>query len=147
MWSSGKPRFKPHAAEPRCAQHLLLPTAPRRPSHRSAAAHFASPLPHRCEAGTERNTRVLNEMYGWKGLLMDGGFEDARINLHKEFISPVRVWLLWPAHAAAEKLHHVLLQGNINSLLAKYNVPKDLDLLSIDVDFDGACALVCRLAS
>lgn len=64
------------------------------------------------EDGIECNTRFLSKKRGWKGLLMDGSNEDVSINLHKEFIT-------------AE---------NIESLFAKYQVPKELDLLSIDID-------------
>lgn len=64
------------------------------------------------ESGYECNTRYLREYGNWNGLLMDGGYEDQRINLHREFIT-------------AE---------NINLLFQKYNVPQQLDLLSIDID-------------
>jgi len=60
----------------------------------------------------QRNTRFLAERRGWSGLLMDGGFENPAINLRREFIT-------------AE---------NINELFARYDVPHDLDLLSIDID-------------
>ena len=66
------------------------------------------------EDGKERNTRNLQENYRWTGLLMDGGYEDESINLKKEFIT-------------AE---------NINELFEKYNVPEELDLLSIDIDYN-----------
>lgn len=60
--------------------------------------------------GSETNTRALRELLGWTGLLMDGGFQDARINLHKEWISP----------------------ETINQLFEKHKVPKgSFDLLSI----------------
>ena len=62
--------------------------------------------------GTQCNTRRLREACGWSGLLMDGGHDNAAINLHREFIT----------------------QGNILSLLAKYGVPKTFDLLSVDID-------------
>ncbi|MDP6561567.1 MAG: hypothetical protein QF793_01440 [Candidatus Peribacteraceae bacterium] len=64
------------------------------------------------ENGIECNTRYLSKHKGWKGLLMDGGFENPDLNLQKEFIT-------------AE---------NIEDLFAKYAVPKELDLLSIDID-------------
>ncbi len=66
------------------------------------------------ENGAECNTRCLREFNGWSGLLMDGGYEDLSINLHKEFIT-------------AE---------NIADLFAKYQVPKEFDLLSIDIDYN-----------
>ena len=62
--------------------------------------------------GSERNTRFLAERRGWRGLLMDGGYDDPSINLHREFIT-------------AE---------NINDLFAKHGVPDEFDLLSIDLD-------------
>lgn len=46
------------------------------------------------------------------GLLMDGGFSNKDINLNKEFIT----------------------EGNILNLFAKYNVSRNFDVLSIDVD-------------
>lgn len=60
------------------------------------------------------NTKYFRETYGWKGLLMDCRFTNPAINLHKAFITP----------------------SNINKLFAKYHVPKDLDLLSIDIDYN-----------
>ncbi len=67
------------------------------------------------ESGSECNTRLLRER-GWQGLLMDGGYDDAAIGLHEEFITP----------------------ENINQLFDKYKVPSEFDLLSIDVSFRGA---------
>ena len=66
------------------------------------------------ETGVEVNTRILRELYGWKGHLLDGGNENPEIPLHKEFFTP----------------------SNIVSLLEKYNVNKDLDVLSVDTDYD-----------
>jgi len=62
---------------------------------------------------TNSNTYLLR-LQGWSSLLMDRMYEDSAINLHKEFIT-------------AE---------NITALFDKYNVPHDLDLLSIDIDFN-----------
>jgi hypothetical protein len=64
------------------------------------------------ENGFQCNTRFLRQHLGWKGLMMDGSNQDLTINLHRESIS-------------AE---------NINVLLAKYQVPPLIDLLSIDVE-------------
>lgn len=64
--------------------------------------------------GKECNTRLLREKYNWKGLQMDGGHEDISINLRKEFIT----------------------KENIVELLLKYNVPQNINLLSVDIDFN-----------
>lgn len=66
------------------------------------------------ETGVEVNTRILRDLYGWKGHLLDGGNENPEIPLHKEWFTP----------------------SNIVSLLEKYNVDKNLDVLSVDTDYD-----------
>jgi len=63
--------------------------------------------------GIECNTRYLLEKKGWTGLMMDQG-NVLKSYVKKEFVN-------------AE---------NINELFAKYNVPKNFDLLSIDIDFN-----------
>ena len=65
------------------------------------------------ETGVECNTRILWEFYRWSGLQMDGGNENDVINLRKEFIT----------------------KDNIVDLFIKYNVPKIINVLSIDIDF------------
>merc|ERR1719272_1527999 len=60
---------------------------------------------------TECNSRRLREK-DWHGLVMDGSHENIAINLRKEMITV----------------------ENIVDLFHKYDVPKDLDLLSVDVD-------------
>jgi hypothetical protein len=64
------------------------------------------------EDGTQCNTRYLAERRAWRGLLMDGGHEDPRRNLHREMVT-------------AE---------NVVGLFRKYGVPREFDLLSIDID-------------
>ena len=67
------------------------------------------------EDGTrECNTIQLRQRHGWTGLLLDGSHHNATINLHQAFIT-------------AE---------NINSLFDQHEVPTDLDLLSVDIDFN-----------
>ena len=66
------------------------------------------------ENGLECNTRILREKYKWKGLQMDGSYENSEINLRKEWIS----------------------KENIIGLFKKYNVPKNINLLSVDIDFN-----------
>lgn len=62
--------------------------------------------------GTECNTRYLRQKCGWQGLMMDGSHSNPLINFYEEFIT-------------AE---------NINDLFRKYHVPREFDLLSIDLD-------------
>jgi hypothetical protein len=65
--------------------------------------------------GHECNTRYLIEKKGWNYLHMDGGsYKKTYTDIKKEFIT-------------AE---------NINKLFKKYKVPKEFDLLSIDIDFN-----------
>jgi hypothetical protein len=66
------------------------------------------------EDGIECNTRILREKYKWDGLQMDGGNENLKINLRKEWIN----------------------KENIIDLFKKYNVPKNINLLSVDIDFN-----------
>ncbi|HEX2579774.1 MAG TPA: hypothetical protein VHK67_05175 [Rhabdochlamydiaceae bacterium] len=65
------------------------------------------------EGFTNSNTYLLRKQE-WNCLLLDRMHENPNINLHKEFIT-------------AE---------NITALFDKYNVPHDLDLLSIDIDYN-----------
>jgi len=62
--------------------------------------------------GVETNTRRLREACGWSGLLMDIGYTDKRINLHREFIT----------------------RENIVQLFRKHRVPTEVDLLSVDIN-------------
>lgn len=62
--------------------------------------------------GVECNTRILREKYNWKGLQMDGGFENKQINLQREYIT----------------------KDNILFLFEKYNVPLHINCLSVDID-------------
>lgn len=64
--------------------------------------------------GDECNTKILREKYNWKGLMMDGNYENISINLHKEFVT----------------------MDNITTLFNKYNVPNNINILSIDIDYN-----------
>ncbi len=66
------------------------------------------------EDGKECNTRLLRTEHQWVGLMMDGSHSNQDINLQKEFITA----------------------DNINLLFERHHVPHDLDLLSIDLDFN-----------
>jgi len=63
------------------------------------------------EKGSGPNTQRLWK-YGWQGLEMDGSHENAAINLQKEFIT----------------------RENVASLFNKYEVPKEPDYVSVDID-------------
>jgi hypothetical protein len=64
------------------------------------------------ENGMECNTRILRENYNWKGLQLDGNNENEIINLRKEFI----------------------LKENVVELFKKYNVPRKINILCVDID-------------
>jgi FkbM family methyltransferase len=66
------------------------------------------------ENGSECNTRILREKCNWTGLLMDGYHENPTINLKREIIT----------------------RENIIGLFKKYDVPKHINLLCIDIDFN-----------
>lgn len=66
------------------------------------------------QTGVEVNTRILRDLYGWRGHLLDGGHADPTIPLHQEFFTP----------------------SNIVALLRKYDVSRNLDVLSVDADYD-----------
>jgi hypothetical protein len=83
--------------------------------------HILSMIPassekYYAEFGTENgdviNTRFLRERQGWKGLLLDGSHSNPGINLVQSYISV----------------------NNIVGLFKENKVPKDLDLLSVDID-------------
>ena len=77
------------------------------------------------ENGMECNTRILREYYNWKGLQMDGCNENDKINLRKEFIT----------------------KENVVELFRKYNVPQNINLLSVDIDFNDFYCLKEILAN
>lgn len=62
--------------------------------------------------GTECNTRYFREKLAWTGLTMDGKYENSNIGLRKHFVT----------------------RENILDLFSNYEVPKEFDLLSIDID-------------
>lgn len=66
------------------------------------------------ENGNECNTKVLREKYNWNGLQMDGSNKNDSINLRKEFIT----------------------KENVVELFKKYNVPQNINVLSVDIDFN-----------
>lgn len=73
--------------------------------------HLKNYVEFAAEDCTECNSRHLREK-GWKGLVMDGSHENKAINLRREMITV----------------------ENIVDLFHKYNVQKNLDFLSVDVD-------------
>ena len=77
------------------------------------------------ENGTECNTRILREIYNWKGLQLDGNNENDIINLKKEFIT----------------------KENIIDLFRKYNVPDIINVLSVDIDYNDFYCLKEILAN
>jgi hypothetical protein len=72
---------------------------------------FGFNAPDYFSAQTGSNTKNLY-LQGWNGLLMDSEFENPAINLRKHFITP----------------------DNIVSLFETYDVPANVDYVSIDID-------------
>ncbi|CAM9346017.1 unnamed protein product, partial [Ectocarpus fasciculatus] len=62
--------------------------------------------------GVECNSRVLREHLNFTGLMMDGGNENANINLKREFVTV----------------------DNVLELFQSYSVPTSFDVLSVDTD-------------
>jgi hypothetical protein len=77
------------------------------------------------ENGMECNTRILRMYYKWEGLQMDGNNENNNINLRKEFIT----------------------KENVVELFKKYNVPQNINVLSVDIDFNDFYCLKEILAN
>lgn len=63
---------------------------------------------------TASNTRRLLAESNWEGIMFDGSYHNPSIGLYREFITV----------------------ENINQIFQKYNIPHNLDCLSIDVDFN-----------
>lgn len=61
---------------------------------------------------TNSNVIDLKLHSGWDGLMLDNNLEDNALNLHK----------------------HSVTKDNICDLFERYNVPKEFDLLSLDID-------------
>ena len=78
------------------------------------------------EDGSECNSRFLREVRGWSGLAMDGG-------LHLSSPIPVE--------------QELVTKENIVSLLVKHNVPAEMDLLSVDIVYNGFWVLMEILES
>jgi glycosyltransferase involved in cell wall biosynthesis len=73
--------------------------------------------------GAECNTRLLAQTYGWKGVMLEGNtdaFEAMRAN--------------YSPYPNLRAVHAIVTTENIAALFAENGVPKDLDLLSIDID-------------
>lgn len=66
------------------------------------------------ENGSECNTRNLKENYNWQGVMIDGGYEDFSRNLFKHFVT----------------------KDNIIEILNRYNIPNEINLLGIDIDYN-----------
>jgi len=64
------------------------------------------------ESGAECNTRILREKYNWQGAMFDATFENKSINLVKSFIT----------------------KDNVIGIMKTNNVPKEFNLLSLDID-------------
>jgi len=70
------------------------------------------------------NTANFRLHQGWTGLLMDGDPESSDDSAHH----------LLADKTAPRVREEIVTRENINQLLARYRVPKNFDLLSIDID-------------
>lgn len=62
--------------------------------------------------GTQCNTRILREKYGWRGIMFDNNNENLDINLHK-----ASIWV-----------------ENVVATFEKHKIPKKFDFFSLDTD-------------
>ena len=106
--------------------------------------------------GFESNTTYLLEKKGWKGLMMDYG-SDEKIktkNLIKKSLSYRKFGIKYCLQKSIKFLKKTMVRykrsryfqydikkekvtaENIEKLFQKYNIPKNFDLLSIDIDFN-----------
>ena len=82
-----------------------------------------------CEDGSEVNSRRLWEHDGWRGILLDGGYENASL------------------HPNASLSRHFITRENIVEILQQHLAPPSPDLLSIDIDFNDFWVLDRLLCS
>jgi glycosyltransferase involved in cell wall biosynthesis/SAM-dependent methyltransferase len=75
------------------------------------------------ETGTECNTALLAQTYDWKGVMIEGG-DASFAALRQNYTGFPKV----------RPVHAMVSRENIAGIFAANDVPKDLDLLSIDVD-------------
>ena len=75
------------------------------------------------ETGQECNTALLARNYGWNGVMIEGG-EKSFAALRENYSKLPRI----------RPVHAMITRENIVQLFEQNTVPKDLDLLSIDVD-------------
>lgn len=73
--------------------------------------------------GSECNTRLLVERYGWHGLYLEGDAANCS-----------RLKTRWSGSSGISVAHAFLTAENIAGHFERFDVPTDLDLLSIDVD-------------
>lgn len=64
------------------------------------------------EDGSQCNTRALHEHKGFNGYLFDMNYENHNINLYK----------------------HTITTDNVIDIFKQYNIPNEMDLLSVDID-------------
>jgi hypothetical protein len=72
--------------------------------------------------GTEGNAVLLADVFGWSGLFIEGD---------DELVDRVRRKY---SHGPVDVLHGMVTAANINELFAAAGVPREPDLLSIDID-------------
>lgn len=79
--------------------------------------------------GFTSNTLMLAQQYGWNGLSLDGDKDSIREmnNLYNEI-------MLENPERSLQAVSSWLTRENINSVLTEAKAPKEIDLLSVDID-------------
>jgi hypothetical protein len=66
------------------------------------------------EDGSQCNTRYFREHHNWYGIMLDGGYQNPNINLFQ----------------------HIVNAENICDILKRYQCPKHVNFLSLDIDYN-----------
>lgn len=85
--------------------------------------------------GSECNCRYLLEKKGWNGLMMDAGFFN-ETKVVNEIVRKAAPFLKSKKDHHVDVKNEIITAENVQSLFRKYNVPKEFDLLSIDIDYN-----------